>query len=111
MLGAKDEPEKDDQPAFWSGLWALQLPSTSKTPAQVKDITRDKIGVDSHEVEWAEVEVEPREEVNEMAGKSHPGPRGYFASAALDSKRVVLWGGINAKGQQEPDGWVIDLKM
>lgn len=90
MLGAKDETqtnrgaEDDENPEFWSGLWTLQLPSTEMTPASAKDIVRTPIGVSSGQAEWAEVEIVPREELGSTHGKSHPGPRGYFASAAVD---------------------------
>jgi len=116
MLGAKDRTEsnedaKEDELEFWSGLWTLQLPSTEKSPASAKDVTRKAIRVGSGEAEWAEVEIVPREEPGSTQGKSHPGPRGYFASAAVDGKKVILWGGINPKGEIEADGWMIDLKI
>ncbi|KAI9653562.1 MAG: hypothetical protein M1831_005944 [Alyxoria varia] len=46
---------------------------------------------------------------NDAKSKAHPGPRAYFATAAVDGGRVVLWGGISGKGERCGDGWSIDL--
>lgn len=97
---------------FWSGLWVLQLPSRDDTPAQLKDKTREKIPrYDSHEAEWSECELVVTDAGGEdEGGKSHPGPRGYFGCSALDGKsKVVLWGGINPRGEYVGDGWIVDL--
>lgn len=119
MLGEKDEASEKQasttqEAEFWSGLWTLQLPSTEKTPAQAKDLARQKLPkMDSHEAEWAEVEltVQDMDKMTEASGKSHPGPRGYFGCAPLSGKQVVLWGGLNPRGEREGDGWVVDLKI
>ena len=124
LLGEKDEAaatalEKQNsstsqEPEFWSGLWALQLPSTENTPAQAKDVAREKLPrMDSHEAEWAEVELEVQEmgDTEATSGKSHPGPRGYFGCATLTGQKVVLWGGLNPRGERQGDGWVLDLKI
>lgn len=149
-------PKDNDEIAgdAWSGLWALQLPSTNLTPAHAKDTARDTLSIPSHVAEWGEVVVvakeEPTAEIGLVAGilgaakavansagdvvsghsrkpsgsvvrnrgksmtarqgKSHPGPRGYFGCHSVDGTRVVLWGGLNAKGDREADGWMIDLE-
>jgi len=105
---AEDSKETQE---FWSDIWTLQLPSTSTTPAQAKDATREALGVESGEARWAEVEIVPRLEATMLEGKSHPGPRAYFASAVVDAKKLLLWGGLNARGESEGDGWTIELKF
>lgn len=116
IFGAKTEPgetevRQDDTPEFWSDIWTLQLPSTSVTPAKAKDATRESIGVDSGEAKWAEVEITSHGETKLAEGKSHPGPRAYFGSAPVDGKKVLIWGGLNARGEPEGDGWTIALKF
>lgn len=120
MLGEKDEHPnsgggsemEEKEPEYWSGLWSLQLPLTGTTPANVKDIARDKLGIDSHESKWAEVEiVVEEEETGAMEGKSHPGPRAYFASAGVSGTKVALWGGLNPRKEAQGDGWLVELKV
>jgi len=106
MLGAKDGTESiedaKEELQFWSGLWTLQLPSTEKTPASAKDVARKAIGAGSGEAEWAEVEIVPREELVSTQGKSHPGPRAYFASAAVDGKKVICGAVSTPKARLRP---------
>ena len=45
------------------------------------------------------------------AAKSHPGPRRYFGAALLDRTKIILWGGVNAKGEREADGWMIHVRI
>lgn len=123
MLGEKEEfgstaiekqASAGSDPQFWSGLWVLQVASKDNTPAQVKDIAREKLpNMDSHEGEWAEVvlELDDVKGIKTAGGRSHPGPRGYFGCDVLDAKKVALWGGLNPSGGREGDGWVVDLKM
>ena len=107
-LGSVDE-EKPEA-SSWSGLWSLQLPSVAWSLAGAKDTTREKLGMGSFEASWADVEIKLAEESMAMEGKSHPGPRSRFASSAMDGKTVVLWGGINAKGDTEGDGWIVKIE-
>lgn len=117
MLGEKDEhiQSKDnadaETPEYWSGLWALQLPLNGYTPANVKDVARDKLGLDSGETKWAEVEIVVGEETGLMEGKSHPGPRAFFACTAVAGNKVALWGGLNPRAEAQGDGWLIDIKV
>ena len=94
----------------WYGdIWALQLPSRELSGAMIKDKIRDKVlpkKVKSGEGTWAEVEVLPMQQSESEAGKVHPGPRARFGAGAVE-KGVVVWGGVNAKGDVEGDGWVI----
>jgi len=119
MLGEKDElpntgegaaKSEEKEPEYWSGLWSLQLPLTGATPANVKDVARDKLGLDSQESKWAEVEILVEEETGAMEGKSHPGPRAYFASAGVSGTKVALWGGLNPRNEAQGDGWLVELK-
>ncbi|KEQ93941.1 hypothetical protein AUEXF2481DRAFT_31013 [Aureobasidium subglaciale EXF-2481] len=100
---------------FESDLWTYQLPSKSTKPnswtdfkpAAIKDTIRDKLGYKSGGFEWAEVEVQATEQTGHE-GKVHPGPRGFFgADVASDGRSVVMWGGDNARGEKEADGWLI----
>ena len=117
MLGEKTEPSesesesggKSEEPEFWSGLWSYQIDSTKGTLAKLKDATKEKLGMDSQRATWAEVEIKPTTEQSEQ-GKSHPGPRGQFAVDRLNQNTVILWGGANAKGEVEGDGWIITLE-
>jgi len=116
MFGEKVETDSNAEDSkgsqeFWSDMWTLQLPSTNTTPAQAKDATREAIGVQSGEAKWAEVEILPRHEATMLEEKSHPGPRAYFGSAAVDGKKLLIWGGLNARGEAEGDGWTIELKF
>jgi len=109
--------ESAKESPYYSDLWVYQLPSKSAKPASwtdlkpavIKDKIREKLGYDSGGHSWAEVEIQANEQVAQE-GKVHPGPRGYFgADVTKDGKHVMLWGGVNAKGEKEGDGWLISL--
>lgn len=109
--GEKEEAE------YWSDTWSYQVPAVDIMPAGIKDKTRSLMGISTGEGTWAEVKVVPNEEGSgglETEGKSHPGPRGWFASCVLgkdfDGGGVVIWGGINAKGETEGEGWIVSVK-
>ncbi|KAI4731621.1 galactose oxidase [Aureobasidium sp. EXF-10728] len=98
-----------------SDLWTYQLPSKSTKPttwtdfkpAAIKDTIRDKLGYKTGGYEWAEVEVQATEQSGHE-GKVHPGPRAFFgADVASDGQSIILWGGDNARGEKEADGWLI----
>jgi hypothetical protein len=100
-------------PESWSDIWALQLPSPANTPAYAKDVARQKLGLNSHEAEWAEVEiVTPDKDVDlkTLEGKQHPGPRAYTAATVLAKNRILIWGGENPRGEAEGDGWFLDMR-
>ncbi|KAK1757031.1 hypothetical protein QBC47DRAFT_174436 [Echria macrotheca] len=111
MFGC-DEPKPDhpESAGFYSDIWSLQLPSHGLSAAKLKDKIRETLpGLDSGELSWAEVELVAAEQMV-PEGKVHPGPRAFFgADSCLDGKGVVLWGGVNAKGEREDDGWVLSL--
>lgn len=104
-------------------LWTLQLPSTtpgrkaslaeSLRPAALKDSIRSVFKADTGTNAWAEVDVQPPalETLGDgESGKVHPGPRAYFGCDVLkDGSTVMLWGGVNAKGERESDGWLVSL--
>ncbi|KAL8816852.1 MAG: hypothetical protein Q9223_004204 [Gallowayella weberi] len=118
FLGEKvSQGEEKEETEYWSDIWSYQVPAVSVAPAGIKDKTRSLMGISTGEGTWAEVKVVPNEEGSgglETEGKSHPGPRGWFASCSLgkdvDGGGVVLWGGINAKGDTEGEGWIISVK-
>lgn len=112
-----DSPNQD--PLYWSDCWTFQTPSESsaiRPGAKIKDGIRSLLGLESGEHIWSEVEVlAPAEHQHTVgsghSGKIHPGPRGYFGfDHAQDGQRLVVWGGINAKGEKEGDGWIISVE-
>ncbi|KAK3321707.1 hypothetical protein B0H66DRAFT_574246 [Apodospora peruviana] len=109
---------------YYSDIWTLQLPSVGFSAAAAKDVIRDHLpaffkAAKSGEFSWAPVDLVPVEQQPAAdqkltAGKVHPGPRCLFggstaASSCLDGKGVVFWGGENAKGENESDGWILRL--
>lgn len=119
FLGEKASPEaassESETPprTFWSDAFSYQTPSSSISPAGSKDATRSTLGFETGEGTWAEVKVVANEEgvgSAEVGGKSHPGPRGWFGSDVLDGGKVVLWGGIDAKGVTEGEGWIVSVR-
>lgn len=114
---------KASAPEYCSDVWTYQLPSSDPEvkatsnftealkPAKIKDKIREALGIDDGKHSWCEVEVLPPAELPESEGKVHPGPRASFASGATpDGHSVVIWGGVNPKGEMESDGWVIKLE-
>ncbi|KAL8847621.1 MAG: hypothetical protein Q9221_007351 [Calogaya cf. arnoldii] len=118
LLGQRtSKPEDKEETEYWSDTWSYQVPAVDVMPAGIKDRTRSMMGISTGEGTWAEVKVVPNEEGSgglETEGKSHPGPRGWFASCVLgkdfDGGGVVIWGGINAKGETEGEGWIVSVK-
>ncbi|KAL2256446.1 hypothetical protein VTK26DRAFT_1647 [Humicola hyalothermophila] len=116
MFGCSEEEEGDEGGAvpkereFYSDIWTLQLPTRGLNPAAAKDRIRDKLpGMESGEFRWAEAEIVPTEQMTHE-GKAHPGPRAWFgADSCLGGKGVVIWGGVNPKGEREGDGWILRL--
>ncbi|KAM0548411.1 hypothetical protein ACHAPJ_009897 [Fusarium lateritium] len=108
-IASSDKSYTEDHP-FYSDMWTLQLPSDSYSATRVKDVIRQTIpGVESGAFSWHELEIAPAEMTQE-AGKVHPGPRGFFgADTCLNGKGVLLWGGVNAKGETEADGWLLKV--
>lgn len=115
-------PEDTEDPTQWSDSWTFQVQSSSPElkattnfsdaikPSAIKDIIRSKLGYDTGEHSWAEVEVQPPGDLIEGQGKIHPGPRAFFGCDYVASgASVVVWGGVNAKGEREGDGWVISF--
>lgn len=110
----KNEEGGGELRTFWSDIFSYQPPASTASPASIKDSTRSTIGVKTGEGTWAEVQVIANEEgsskVSEGEGKSHPGPRGWLASDVVDGGNIILWGGINGKGEVEGDGWFVNVK-
>ncbi|KAK5119182.1 hypothetical protein LTR85_007796 [Meristemomyces frigidus] len=117
------EDAKNEDPQYWSDIWTYQLPSSSPEakvttslsdaikPAKIKDKIRSALGYDSGGHSWGEAEVLPPTDLDASAGKVHPGPRGFFGCDVMqDGCSLVVWGGVNAKGEKEGDGWIIKLE-
>ncbi|KAL8791746.1 MAG: hypothetical protein Q9195_005684 [Heterodermia aff. obscurata] len=108
--------DEEDEPLYWSDIWSYQTPAQASTASGIKDATRSSLGIATGEGTWAEVSVVAdveeggEAEKGEGGGKSHPGPRGWFGSAAVEGNGVVVWGGKNAKGEVEGEGWVVRVK-
>lgn len=105
-------------------IWTLQLPSTTPgrkaswsqalSAANLKDSIRSAFKADTGTNAWAEVDVQPPA-LDTLGdgdtGKVHPGPRAYFGCDILkDGSTVMIWGGENAKGETESDGWLVSLR-
>lgn len=112
LLGRSESHGKESKEhPFYSDTWSLQIPSHGFNPAAVKDLIRDKLPgpVESGTYRWAEVEIVPTEQI-EHEGKVHPGPRAFFGASSYQGMTgVMFWGGLNAKGEQEADGWVLKI--
>ena len=108
-----DQEQDEKEPTFWSDTYSYQVPAIPITAAAIKDATRQVMGIATGEDTWAEVKVEAGIESGEKEseGKAHPGSRGWFANCIVPSQpgSVMLWGGINGKGETEGDGWLIDI--
>ncbi|KAK5725378.1 hypothetical protein LTR15_003564 [Elasticomyces elasticus] len=119
------EASSKEDPPYWSDIWNYQLPSSAHEakptfslaeaikPAKIKDSIRTALGYDSGEQSWGEAEVQalPLAELEASAGKVHPGPRGWFGCDVMkDGRSIVMWGGVNAKGEREGDGWIIKME-
>lgn len=117
------EAMPNEDPQYWSDIWTYQLPSSSPEvkattslsevikPAAIKDKIRSALGYDSGGHSWGEAEVLPPTDLEASAGKVHPGPRGFFGCDVMgDGRSLVVWGGVNAKGEKEGDGWIIKLE-
>ena len=115
VLNPSKSPPPGAAGQYHSTIYAYQPSSAAISAAGVKDATRSTMGADSGEGSWAEVVVQANEEVggDGEGGKAHPGPRGWFASAAIegaDGVGAVIWGGKNGKGGVEGDGWIISIE-
>ncbi|KAK8121166.1 galactose oxidase [Apiospora kogelbergensis] len=119
---APTDDSASSKPTQWSDMWTLQLPSSDVAnkatttlsdavkPAKIKDAIRAAFGASGKHT-WAEVEVKPPGDVAGHSGKLHPGPRGFFGYDVIEKgSSVVLWGGVDAKGETEGDGWIIQLE-
>ena len=107
----------DEDRLFYSDSFSYQLPLPATSAAGIKDATRSTLGIATGAGTWSEVKVVANEEGGgrtETEGKSHPGPRGWFGCSALgkdvDGSGMVIWGGVNAKGEVEGEAWVVSVK-
>jgi hypothetical protein len=117
------EQDKATTIEYCSDIWTYQLPSSDPEikvttnfteaikPAKIKDKIRGALGLDDGKHSWGEAVVVPPTELPESEGKVHPGPRASFACDVMSDKQsVVIWGGVNPKGEMENDGWIIKLE-
>lgn len=109
FFGSKQTGDSEDANQCWDDLWTFQLPSAGGSLAKLKDLARQTLGTDTGAASWAEVEVKPHDVERTMDGKSHPGPLASFAYSDVNSKSVIFWGGINAKGETVGEGWIIQF--
>lgn len=106
---AHESKDVQGRPAmFWSDMFSFQPLASELSPARVKDSTRETIGVSSGNGTWAEVKVVANEEAG-GEGKSHMGPRGWFACDVVGDGTVLLWGGLDGRGT-EGDGWILGVR-
>ncbi|KAF2806380.1 uncharacterized protein BDZ99DRAFT_422765 [Mytilinidion resinicola] len=101
-------PAKNSQTSsFCSDAWTLQIPSSDMSLSSAKDKARDALGMDSGRWSWSEVEIKTNTGETEHEGKVHPGPRAFAAYAAIDDRRILVWGGQDATHDAVGDGWII----
>ncbi|KAH7076104.1 hypothetical protein FB567DRAFT_503997 [Paraphoma chrysanthemicola] len=133
LMGARDDtstPDEQNQKSpgekehvtQFSDTWVLQIPASdidakpawslknALKPAKIKDAIRHAIGASTGHLVWAEavVQTPTEKQVEEEDGKLHPGPRAFFGADVMENGHsVVLWGGVDAKGQRIGDGWIV----
>ena len=83
---------------------------TAQSP-QTPAISTTNEGEPSKEDEEAKARALHPASDSDAKTKAHPGPRGFFAAAAVDGQRIVLWGGISGKGERCGDGWSVDFTV
>lgn len=112
LPGVCSKPKEtfSDTPSYLTDLWTLQLPSDSSSLTKIKDAAREQINVSSGEFTWSEVVVEARTEELGTEGKALPGPLAHYAADNVDGKTVLMWGGVDARGETLGDGWLIWLE-
>ena len=123
-LSSSSNTSEPGQADFAPSTWALQLPSSPSSGAQIKDSTRDKLdeaevpgsqavlGGDSGAWSWAEVVIEARNEEMGTEGKSLPGPIAWYGAdvVSVSGSEIVIWGGVDPKGEVSGEGWVLKVK-
>lgn len=112
LPGVSSKPKEtfSDTPSYLTDLWTLQLSSDSSSLTKIKDATREQINIRSGEFTWSEVVVEARMEELGTKGKALPGPLAHYAADNVDAKTILLWGGVDARGETLGDGWLIWLE-
>jgi hypothetical protein len=130
-IGLKDsnrvETPKDSQDSVthFSDTWALQIPSSDLEmkpawslknaikPAKIKDAIRHAIGAETGHLVWAEavLQIPSDKQLEEEDGKLHPGPRAFFGADLMENGHtVVIWGGVDPKGDRIGDGWLVKFE-
>ena len=120
---ANKDPNQESAPAtLLSDAHLYGLPSSLTTASGLKDSIRSTVGLSTPSQSWEEAGVDANlegaksEEKGE--GKAHPGPRAWMAFDGLrysslavkeQGHGVVIWGGRNARGEVEGDGWVVRI--
>lgn len=115
-------PEEAKVTTQWSDTWVLQIPSSDLEPkasftlkeaikpAKIKDAIRSAIGADTGHLSWSEavVQVPSDKAMGEIDGKLHPGPRAFFGADVMNKgDSLIIWGGVDAKGDRIGDGWIV----
>ena len=91
-------------------VWSFQIRSEELSAAALKDSVRSMVGKSTGVERWAKVNIPE-------ATKDHGVldlPRGltrFGSSAGADSNfSIVIWGGLQADGQLNGDGWILTLE-
>lgn len=112
-LGTR-EPQPESQAketSLLQDIWAYQLPTSRASSAGLKDAIRDKVpGVNSHEGEWAPVEVTKIEIGENEKGAGMWSGRKLFGSSMTGTNQFMLWGGVDVVGKVEGDGWLVKIQ-
>jgi hypothetical protein len=125
-LSSAEKPKDSQGPVTqYSDTWAIQIPSSDLEakaawslkdaikPAKIKDAIRHAIGAETGHFAWAEavLQLPSDKQLEEEEGKLHPGPRACFGSDVMENGHtLVLFGGIDAKGERVGDGWLIKFE-
>ncbi|KAF1959512.1 hypothetical protein CC80DRAFT_514035 [Byssothecium circinans] len=118
LLGGSS-PAPSSNVTLLDDIWAFQLAPEKGSAAATKDNIRDKLKLDTHEAQWAEVrysyvdgkgDVEKRDEEGFVKGV---GPRNGFAvsrGSEVDGCGLVVWGGVDAEGRILGDGYLVSVE-
>ncbi|KAL9084027.1 MAG: hypothetical protein Q9159_005449 [Coniocarpon cinnabarinum] len=113
--------EDKETAAATSGMTDLSLESTP--PKAGGTSTKDDLPLSSQIPHRIAPGADGNDMQGNVSGKAHPGPRAWFGCSSLGEPkvgtvgsgekptRVVMWGGVNAKGEIEGDGWVVTLRV
>ncbi|KAI1081186.1 hypothetical protein F5B20DRAFT_537145 [Whalleya microplaca] len=97
--------------AFWSDVWAFQVPPVGRTLASFADSVMHAVGRKTGEGKWTRVSTGPYDDDDPLDVRG-PEPRGWLASAPLgdlEENAVLVFGGLSERNERLGDGWIFRL--